>query len=80
MKLVVTDLILRSVLVMNKRYKHLKVVIFLFLFIFLNYSCIDPKNDKLLKYKLYIKKDKKLAKIIIQEIYKDKIIKIHRYW
>jgi len=40
----------------------------------------QDKNDKLLKYKLYLLKDKGLSKIIIEEIYNNKIIKKHKYW
>jgi len=40
----------------------------------------QDKNDKLLKYKLYLLRGEGLNKIIIEEIYNNKIIKKHKYW
>jgi len=40
----------------------------------------DDKDDKKLTYKLYITKDKKLNKIVIEEFYDTIKIKRHIYW
>jgi len=40
----------------------------------------QDKNDKLLKYKLYLLNSKRLKKIVIEEIYDNQIIKTHKYW
>jgi len=40
----------------------------------------DDKNDKKLTYKLYLTKDDKLSKIVIEEFYDTIIIKQHVYW
>jgi len=45
-----------------------------------SFYIFQDKNDKLLKYKLYLLKSKGLNKIIIEEIYNNKIIKKHKYW
>lgn len=44
------------------------------------YYLFQDKNDKLLVYKLYLLKGNGLSKIVIEEIYNNKIIKRHRYW
>ena len=44
------------------------------------YYIFQDKNDKLLKYKLYLIKPNKLKKMVIEEIYNNKIIKKHTYW
>lgn len=40
----------------------------------------DDKNDKKLTYKLYLTKDDKLSKMVIEEFYDTIIIKQHVYW
>ena len=40
----------------------------------------EDENDKKLTYKLYIQKDKKLNKIVIEEFYDTITIKRHVYW
>ncbi|MEO1953616.1 MAG: hypothetical protein ABGW74_02810 [Campylobacterales bacterium] len=44
------------------------------------YYIFQDKNDKLLKYKLYLLDTKDLKKMIIEEIYNNKLIKKHSYW
>ncbi len=40
----------------------------------------EDKNDKKLTYKLYIQKDAKLSKIVIEEFYDTIALKRHVYW
>ncbi|MCX6075938.1 MAG: hypothetical protein NTW78_03525 [Campylobacterales bacterium] len=40
----------------------------------------EDKDDKKITYKLYLLKDEKLSKLIIDEFYDKKIIKQHIYW
>lgn len=40
----------------------------------------DDEKNKKLTYKLYLQKDTRLDKIVIEEIYNSKIIKRHMYW
>ena len=40
----------------------------------------EDENDKKLTYKLYIQKDEKLSKIVIEEFYDTITIKRHVYW
>lgn len=45
-----------------------------------NYYLFEDKNDSKLTYKLYLLKDEKLSKIVIEESYDSVIIKKHVYW
>lgn len=45
-----------------------------------NFYLFEDKKDKKIMYKLYIKKDKKLRKIVIEEFYDSISIKQHIYW
>ncbi len=40
----------------------------------------EDKNNKKLTYKLYLNKDEKLSKIVIEEFYDTMIVKQHIYW
>jgi len=44
------------------------------------YYLFKDKNNNLLSYKLYLLKGKGLSKIVIEEIYDNKVIKVHKYW
>jgi len=44
------------------------------------YYLFEDKNDKKLTYKLYLEKDSKLSKIVIEEFYDTITIKRHVYW
>ena len=39
----------------------------------------DPKDEKL-DYKLYVDDSGTIPKVILQELYNDKVIKTHKYW
>jgi len=66
-----TDYILSKVFdLYTKLGKHEKRAFYLF----------EDEDDKNLTYKLYIQKDKKLSKIVIEEFYDTITIKRHVYW
>ncbi|MEA1956413.1 MAG: hypothetical protein U9N02_07975 [Campylobacterota bacterium] len=45
-----------------------------------SYYLFEDKENKDLSYKLYLLKGSGLSKMIIEEIYNNKIIKQHKYW
>ena len=66
-----TDYILSKVFdLYTKLGKHEKRAFYLF----------EDENDKKLTYKLYIQKDEKLSKIVIEEFYDTITVKRHVYW
>ena len=66
-----TDYVLSRVFdLYTKLGKHEKRAFYLF----------EDKNDKKLTYKLYITRDEKLSKIVIEEFYDTITIKRHVYW
>jgi hypothetical protein len=66
-----TDYVLSKVFdLYTKLGKHEKRAFYLF----------EDENDKKLTYKLYIQRDKKLSKIVIEEFYDTITIKRHVYW
>jgi len=66
-----TDYVLSKVFdLYTKLGKHEKRAFYLF----------EDENDKKLTYKLYIQKDEKLSKIVIEEFYDTITVKRHVYW
>jgi hypothetical protein len=45
-----------------------------------NFYLFEDQKDKKITYKLYLEKDRKLKKIVIEEFYDTVIIKRHVYW
>ena len=45
-----------------------------------NFYIFQDKNDAKLSYKLYLMKDKKVIKMVIEEFYDKMLIKRHIYW
>ncbi len=45
-----------------------------------DFYLFEDYNDKKITYKLYITKENKLSKIVIEELYNSNIIKRHMYW
>jgi hypothetical protein len=71
LKLPTTDYILSKVFdLYSKLGKHDKRTFYIF---------EDPK-DKKLTYKLYLEKDYKIAKMVIEEYYDTMLLKRHIYW